>query len=396
MGSGGSRWKVATVRGIPLYVSTSWFIIAGLYVWLRYEALTRILVEPAEAATIAVLGAVLFFGSVLLHEAAHAVMARSIDLPVSGITLVFWGGATETKASAKGPLGEFLVAFVGPATTLVLAGVFWFAETLTNGLVAETMGSLAELSLIFAAFNALPGFPLDGGRMLLAIVWGVSEDRRTAMRIAGYGGIAVGVAIGAVAIWMLVNEELTWAIFLGYIAMILIATGRAMDHRIAVRDQLVQGTVGDAMRSPPPPVPADMSLMQALDDYLRGADGQGFPVVDAGRVIGTISIESARKVGARDPMRPVRDGVRPLAQTPVLAPDETLDEAVEWLGGREGLVLRDGVLVGALGPGDVERWYRRVIEGRPDGATGYDGSSSEPPSMITPAAGSVPPRPDLP
>ncbi|HJR97527.1 MAG TPA: site-2 protease family protein [Actinomycetota bacterium] len=396
MGSGGSRWKVATVRGIPLYVSTSWFIIAGLYVWLRYEALTRILVEPAEAATIAVLGAVLFFGSVLLHEAAHAVMARSIDLPVSGITLVFWGGATETKASAKGPLGEFLVAFVGPATTLVLAGVFWFAETLTNGLVAETMGSLAELSLIFAAFNALPGFPLDGGRMLLAIVWGVSGDRRTAMRIAGYGGIAIGVAIGAVAIWMLVNKDLTWAIFLGYIAMILIATGRAMDHRIAVRDQLVQGTVRDAMRSPPSPVPADMSLVQALDDYLRGADGQGFPVVDAGRVIGTISIDSARKVGARDPMRPVRDGVRPLAQTPVLAPDETLDEAVEWLGGREGLVLRDGVLVGALGPGDVERWYRRVIEGHPDGATGHDGSSSELPSMITPAPGSVPPRPDLP
>jgi Zn-dependent protease len=396
MGGLGSRWKVATVRGIPLYVSTSWFVIAGLYVWVRYEALTRILVEPAEAATIAVLGAVLFFGSVLLHEAAHAVMARSLDLPVSGITLVFWGGATETKASAKGPLGEFLVAFAGPATTLVLAGVFWFAETLTNGLVAETMGSLATLSLIFAAFNALPGFPLDGGRVLLAAVWGASGSRRTAMRIAGYGGIAVGVTIAAVAIWMLVDEQLTWAIFLGYVAMILIATGRAMDHRIEVRDQLVQGTVADAMRTAPPAVPADMSLMQALDNYLRGADGQGFPVVDAGRVIGTISIESARRVGGRDPMRPVRDGVRPLAQTPVLAPDETLDDAVEWLGGREGLVLRDGVLVGALGPGDVERWYRRVIEGRPEGIASHDGSSSEPPGMITPAPGSVPPRPDLP
>jgi Zn-dependent protease len=365
MGGGGSRWKVATVRGIPLYISTSWFVIAGLYVWLRYEALTRILVEPAEAATIAVIGAVLFFGSVLLHEAAHAVMARSLDLPVSGITLVFWGGATETKASAKGPLGEFLVAFVGPATTLVLAGVFWFAETLTNGLLAETLRSLAELSLIFAAFNALPGFPLDGGRMLLAAVWGATGNRRTAMRVAGYGGIAIGVAIGAVAVWMLTNGDLFMAVFLGYVAMILIATGRAMDQRIAVRDQLVQGTVADAMRPPPPAVPADMSLMQALDDYLRGSDGQGFPVVDAGRVIGTVSIESARRVGGRDPMRPVRDGVRPLAQTPVVAPEETLDDALEWLGGREGLVLRDRALVGALGPGDVERWYRRVIEGRP-------------------------------
>lgn len=363
---GGNRWKIATVRGIPLYVSTSWFVIAALYVWLRYEDLTRVFVEPAEAATIAVLAAVLFFGSVLLHEAAHAIMARSLDLPVSGITLVFWGGATETKASGKGPLGEFLVAFVGPATTLVLAGVFWFGETVSNGLVAATMGSLAWLSLIFAGFNALPGFPLDGGRMLLATVWGITGNRRTAMRAAGYGGIAVGAVIGGIAVWMVATGDIGMAVFLGYVAMILISAGRAMDQRIVIRDQLVQGTVADAMRPPPPTVPIDLSLVQALDEYLRGADGQAFPVLEAGKVVGTVSIESARKVGGRDPMRPVRDGVRPLAQTPVVAPGETLDDAVEWLGGREGLVLRDGVLVGALGPADVERWYRRVIEGKAD------------------------------
>ena len=378
MGGGGNRWKVATVRGIPLYVSTSWFVIAALYVWIRYEDLTRMLVEPTEAATIAVLAAALFFGSVLLHEAAHAVMARSLDLPVSGITLVFWGGATETKASAKGPLGEFLVAFVGPATTLVLAGAFWVGESLTNGWVSVTMGSLAELSLIFAGFNALPGFPLDGGRMLLATVWGITGNRRTAMRVAGYGGIAVGALIGGVALWMIADGDVGMAVFLGYVAMIMIAAGRGMDQRIVVRDQLVQGTVAEAMRPPPPTVPVDISLVQALDGYLRGADGQAFPVVEAGRVVGTVSIDSARKVGGRDPTRPVRDGVRPLAQTPVVAPDETLDDALEWLGGREGLVLRDGVLVGALGPGDVERWYRRVIEGRPDEHDGF-----------------VPARPDL-
>lgn len=383
------------MRGIPLYVSMSWFVVAGLYIYLRYEYYTSIFVEPAEAGTIAVLAAALFFGSVLLHEAAHAVMARTLDLPVSGITLVFWGGATETKASAKGPLGEFLVAFVGPATTLVLAGVFWVGESLTNGLVAETMDSLAWLSLIFAGFNALPGFPLDGGRMLLATVWGITHNRRTAMRVAGYGGIGVGAVIGTVAVVRLTNGDIGMAVFLGYVAMILITAGKAMDQRIAVRDQLVKGTVADAMRPPPTTVPADLSLVQALDDYLRGADGQGFPVVDAGRVIGTISIDSARKVGGRDPTRPVRDGVRPLTQTPVVAPDETLDEAVEWLGGREGLVLRDGVLVGALGPADVERWYRRVVEGRGDGAASSDARDEEPPRMVIPAPGSVPPRPDL-
>ncbi|MET0799564.1 MAG: site-2 protease family protein [Actinomycetota bacterium] len=403
MGGTGKRWKIATVRGIPLYVSTSWFVIAAIYVWLRYTFYTtRAGVEPSEALMISVLAAALFFGSVLLHESAHAVMARGLDLPVSGITLVFWGGATETKASARGPLGEFLVAFVGPATTLALAGAFWVGEQLTNGLVAETMASLAYLSLIFAAFNALPGFPLDGGRMLLAAVWGLTGDRRTAMRVAGLGGIVVGVAVGAVAVWLIgARDDVGTAVFFGYVAAILIGAGRGMDRRIAVRDQLVKGLVADAMRPPPPTVPADITLVQALDDYLRGADGQAFPVIDAaGRVTGTVSIESARRVGARDPLRPVREGMRTLNQTPVLAPDETLDDAVEWLGGREGLVLRDGVLVGALGPDDVERWYGRVIEGRPTTTPSLAvPGAAPPPGVVAPRSippNRVPPRPDLP
>lgn len=379
MGGTGKRWKVLTVRGIPLYLSTSWFVIAAFYVFIGYEN-NRQLAAPTEAFMIAVLAAGLFFSSVLLHEVAHAVMARLLDLPVSGITLVIFGGATETKASAKGPLGEFLVAFIGPATTLVLAGAFWVGEAATNGLVAETMQTLARLSLLFAGFNTLPGFPLDGGRMLLAAAWGLTGSRRTAMRVAGYGGIAVGALMGAAALWFLSNRDTFMGFFLGYVAFMLISTGRAMDQRIALGDQLIKGRVADAMREPPPAVPIDISLAQALDDYLRGADEQAFPVIEAGRVVGTVSLESARRVGGRDPMRPVRDGVLPLAQTPVVAPDESLDDALEWLAGRDGLVIRDGALVGAIGPADVERWYRREIEGRPEEAA---------PDLVVPA------RPDL-
>jgi hypothetical protein len=160
-----------------------------------------------------------------------------------------------------------------------------------------------------------------------------------------------------------------------------------MDQRIAFRDQLVQGTVADAMRPPGATVPADITLLQALDTYLRGVD-RSFPVLDRdGHVVGTVSIETARRVGARDPMRPVRDGMAPLTQTPVLRPDETLDDAVEWLAGRPGLVLSDGVLVGEIGPGDVERWYRRVIEGRSVEAGVASAESGVP--------GAIPPRPDL-
>jgi Zn-dependent protease len=379
----GQRWKVATVRGIPLYVSTSWVWIAALYIWSQYNELTLnhgVEAGSAEAFFLAVFAAALFFASILAHETAHAVMARGLDLPVRGVTLVFWGGATETRADMRGPLGEFLVASVGPATTLVLAGAFWVAHVLTAGVMSEILGYLAWLSSIFAVLNALPGFPLDGGRMLLAAVWGLTKNRRTALRAAGWSGVLVGLVFGAAAVWFIANGVVGMGLFAGYIAAILITTGRGMEQRIAFRDQLMRGRVADAMRPPPPTISATMSLAQALDHALREAQDRPIPVVDeAGRVIGSISMRSARRVGGRDPLRPVRDAMIPLNQTTVLGPDETLDGAFEWLGGETGLVVKDGVLVGALTPRDVEHWYRRVIEGRA-ASTGF---------------AALPPRPDL-
>jgi Zn-dependent protease len=385
---GGKRWKIATVRGIPLYVGSSWVFIAALFVYSQYFSLTEGIARssPSEALSLSLLAGALFFGSVLAHEAAHAVMARSLDLPVRGITLVFWGGATETRASARGPLGEFLVAFVGPATTLALAVVFWLAAHVAHGLAADSLHWLSRISFLFAGLNALPGFPLDGGRMLLAAAWGVTGNRRGALRIAGYVGMIVGGGFIAVA-FIEFSKLSTFAIFLGYIGAVMIATGRGMDGRVALLGKLATGLAGDAMRPPPPSVPADMTLGQALDLYLRDAHGEAFPVTDAGQVSGMVSLESARRAGARDPMRPVREGMSPLTQTPTFAPEDQLDEVVEWLAGREGLVLRDGQLVGAIGGEDIERWYKRKFEGREDAWSTATGLSPEP--------GAIPPRPDL-
>lgn len=390
---GGRRFKVATVAGIPIYVGTSWLFIAAFYLYGQYLRLTNSFPQPTstEALMLAVLGAVLFFGAVLVHESAHAAMGRRLGMPVAGITLVFWGGATEVKASARGALGEFLVAFVGPFSTLIMAGILWVIADQLSGLVSQLVHDLAELNLLFAAVNSLPGFPLDGGRMLLAAAWGITGSRRTAMRVAGYVGTLIGAALAGVAIYSFANES-SWWIFLGYLAFIMIATGRAMDQRIALRDRLGQGTAADAMRPPPDPVPAMISLSDALDRYLRGAQGEAFPVVDNGKVIGTISLSSARRVGSRDPMRPVRDAMTPLAQTATVAPDEPLDDVLEWLGSREGLVVtRDGALVGAIGAKDVERWYEQRFGAGRGAAGGASGAGV----AATANADGIPPRPDI-
>ena len=384
----GRRWKVATIRGIPLFVGSSWMLLAVIYVWAQYVGLTQGFARetPATAIVLAVFTGVLFFGSVLLHEAAHAVTARALDLPVSGITLVFWGGATETRANARGPFGEFLVAFVGPFTTLVMSGVFWVAAQITHGTVHSIFDYLAFLSLLFAAMNTLPGFPLDGGRMLLAAVWGITRSRRTALRTAGYVGIAMGLGLFAFAAYRFAQNDTFLAIFCGYLGFIMLATGRGMDGRIAFRDNLAKGTAADVMRPPPTTVPADMTLTDALDHALRGGTpDQRFPVTEAdGRLIGTVSMDSARPVGARDPMRPVRDAMIPMTQTPLFTPQETLEEVLEWLAGREGFVLEGGRLVGAIGPADVERWYRREMP------EGWKGDLSDEPTGL-----SMPPRPDV-
>ena len=164
------------------------------------------------------------------------------------------------------------------------------------------------------------------------------------------------------AVWAATRDMLGYTIFLGFIGWTMIASGRGSQERTRVRAALARGRARDAMRAPPPVVPADLSLSEALDHYLRGREREHFPVIDgSGRVIGLVSFESARRIGARDPLRPVRDATRPLSTLPVIDPDDALDRVLTALGrGRTGLVMRDGRLLGAIGTQDIAAWYERV------------------------------------
>ena len=374
----GTRWKIGSIGGIPIYVGPTWLIMVAFIAFTQYSVFAQ--VDPSGAPWLAILFAAAFFGAVFVHELAHAWVSRLLTIPVRGITMMFFGGATETRANSRGPGAEFLVSAAGPASTLIMSGVFWLAARPLHGTVLDVVRQLAWLNLLFAIFNTLPAVPLDGGRMLTAIVWRVTGDRRTGQRAAGYVGIAVGIGVGFLGYQQFVNNG-GFGVFLLFVAFILITTGRSTEARVRVQEQLGQGTAADAMREAPAWVSAGTSLQEVLDQHLRDAPQESFPVVDQGRVIGTVSLASARRVGSRDPMRPVRDGMAPLDLTPVFRTDEPLDMVAEWLGGLDGLVLRDGSLAGAIGPGDIDKWYQRTIHGAPH--LGPLGSAG------------IPPRPDL-
>ena len=362
----GRGFRIATIRGVPVNVDSSWIWIALLLVATFWAQLDRDFPNLASAETVgyALFGALVFFGSVFLHEAAHAVAARANGIEVHGITLVFFGGFTAARADEKGPGPAFAIAALGPGTSLALAGVFWIlsrlAET-TTGPLPGLFSYVSAVNLFMAVFNALPGLPLDGGRMLQSVVWRVTGDQQKATRVAARAGLVVGGVVIALAIFALAREQLFEAIWGGIIGMFIFRGAQASEQRIGIDDRLASATVADAMDPPPPAVPADLSLSQTLDRFLRGHEGEAFPVIDEGRVIGMISFNSARELGARDPLRAARDAAIPLEHVLVAGPDDPLHEVSARLGTeRAALVLRDGRLVGAITGGGVYRWAARA------------------------------------
>lgn len=378
------RWKVASIAGIPIHVTVPWLAFAALVVWATYQGLTATpVLTEREALGWSIGNAVLFYGSIVIHELAHAVTARAFHVPVLGITLVFWGGYTETDASARGPLSSFLISAAGPFSTLVLAGVFELGARATAGVPSELLSNLAFLSLLFAGLNALPGFPVDGGRMLLAGVWGLTKDRYTATRVAGAGGVVVGGILGLLAILRFEDGDRSsdW-IFFGFIGWMMISQGMQVVRQVPFLRRLAQGRVVEAMRPPPPPIEMSSTLLDALESHIRTQPSRLFPVLDgSGRLGGAIDFESAAKVGRNDPMRPVADAMIPFARLRTIGPDRTLDRAIEAMAtGGHVLVVDGGRVIGEITAEDVDRWLRRDVAGEP-------GSS--------PAA-TIPPRPDAP
>jgi len=359
----GRAWKIGRIGGIPISIDPSWVWIA---VFVTYTLWTRFVASYAHLSNGAALGyaffsAVLFFGSVFLHEMAHAVAARLAGIPVLGITLVFFGGFTSARSDEKGPGAAFVISAVGPGMSLALGGLFWavsLALRSTAAVWAATFGYVGWVNLFMSGLNALPGLPLDGGRMLQAAAWRLTRSPERGTRIAARTGMGVGVLLIAAALYEAVQSNDPFSgLWFAIIGLVVFQGARASERQIDLRARLARGTVADAMGPPPPAVPAEMTLSEALDRYLRGHEEEAFPVVEAGKVIGMVSFNSARELGMQDPLRPVRDALIPLVHVLVANPDEHLDEVATRLGTHgAALVLRDGELVGSITGHAVARW----------------------------------------
>ncbi|MET9984231.1 MULTISPECIES: site-2 protease family protein [Streptomyces] len=365
--------------GVPVYVAPSWFLVAALITWVFGGQLDRVLPELGAARyLVSLFFAVAFYASVLVHELAHTVAALRFKLPVRRIQLQFFGGVSEIEKEAETPGREFMLAFVGPLLSLVLAGVFYAAllPVAPDSVPGVLLAGLMVSNLLVAAFNLLPGLPLDGGRMLRAVVWKLTGKPMSGTVAAAWVGraLAIAVLIGLPLLTQSLGSESADDVgmdtvldaLLAAILAAIIWTGAGNSLRMARLREHLPELRARALTRRAVPVSADTPLSEAL----RRANASGaraLVVVDADGVPVSL-VREAAIVGVPEHRRPwvpvsglaqdLTDGMRVSAE---LSGEELLD-ALRANPATEYLVVEEtGEIYGVLSAADVERAFVKAM-----------------------------------
>ena len=297
-------WRIGRVAGIDIEIHYTWLIIFVLVFSGMSSLPSTVLAGPVSTPLrllAALLATGLFFTSLLLHELAHSLVARRKGLGVHRITLFLFGGVSQLEEEPRSAGGEFVMAIVGPLTSLVLGGLFLgIAKVMPKGLgfltiLHESIFVVGVLNLWLAGFNMLPAFPLDGGRVLRSIVWAITHDLRRATHFATALGRISGYAMGGFGFALLFVYHSSfngiWMIVLGW----MLASAAEQAYKRVQVTSLLQGLhVADFMSSPAITVPADMNLEQFAHTYDFMLSHGAYPVVAEGKVAGMLHREVLR------------------------------------------------------------------------------------------------------
>ena len=356
--------RVARLLGIDIRIHFSWFLIFFIVVLSLADSFgsENVTWSDTKSFVIAVIAALLFFLSVLGHELAHAVVARRFAMNVSSITLFVLGGVANLAKEPPTALSEFLMAAAGPATSIVIGliglGLGIFAPSLFQSAPAlqpiqPVALYIGQINLYLAAFNLLPGFPLDGGRVFRSIVWGLTKDRVAATRIAARGGQVVAALLVLAGIVLAFRLDATinglWLAFIAYFLWNA-ATSTLQQERIT--SALGGAKVGPLMATDFKSTPPGVMVGQVIRDLVLPMNLRAIPVVSGERLIGLVAIGDLRKVDqAHWAETPVEQVMTPAAELSTVSPDDPLGTALEKFSATELPllpVIKDGRLVGVL------------------------------------------------
>jgi Zn-dependent protease/CBS domain-containing protein len=356
----GNAIKIAQLRGFDIKIDASWVLIAALMVWslsTSYFPGQLPDIDQPTILTISVIAMLGLFGSLLLHELAHAVVARRFGVRVSGITLFLFGGVAEMQTEPLSGNTEFWIAIAGPAASVAIALAFWFTELLAffAGLpdtVQSVLSYLAIINLVLALFNLLPAFPMDGGRVLRAWLWARSGDllasTRSAVTISTFFAYGL-MALGLYAVFSGAAVSGLWPVL---IALFLLATSRATLTQVETNIALDGRTVASLMTQDPWTADPSLSLSELVNRVFLKHSISFAPVVESGTLLGYVDTQIVHKIDREHwTTTIVEDVVEPTSQENTVPYDMMaldLIKLIQKTGRRKFLVVGAHGLVGVI------------------------------------------------
>jgi Zn-dependent protease len=389
----GQSFSIGRLFGIEIRIDWTWLIIFALVVYSLGSTFGQLRSDWDTTLRwgVALLSALLFFGSVLAHEFAHSLVSQARGNPVDSITLFLFGGVSNIREEPDSPQGEFLMAVLGPLTSIVIGLALMILAGVTGGAmgaVSDPGEAIAEVgparfiilwlgsvNLVLGVFNLIPGFPLDGGRVLRSILWAITDDLRRATRWASWVGQGFGWLMITGGISMVFGLTIPFfgsglfnGLWLAFIGWYLNNASSQSYQRVVVQDILEGVPVRQMMRTDPPIVSSSISVERLVHEHIMGTDEHAFPVLDDDELVGIVTLSDVRELrqdvwGSTK----VREIMTPYDQCTVLEPDEDAAEAMTKLANcnvRQLPVLENDVLSGVLRRQDVIQWMRLHSESR--------------------------------
>lgn len=355
--------RIARLFGIPIELNVSWFLIFFLVAWsLSAEIFPN--AQPGLTASaywgLGIVTALVLFASLLAHELAHSLVSRRFGSEVKRITLFLFGGVSESSTEMPSPKAEFWIAIVGPITSFVLGGLFLLLALPTHGVFAVACSWLGIINLGLGVFNLIPGYPLDGGRVLRAIIWGGTHDMKKATRWAAGVGEAFAVVLIGIGLARLFGGEWFggfWLIFLGWL---LFQAARSSYSQLVLKQALAHVPVRELMTKDVVTLSPDLTLRDAVDRFFLHLQYGAYPVMDGDRLVGMLTRQQVRELPSEAwSTHRVGEVMVPAAQLPTVTPDQDVGALLEPLmaeGYGRVPVTENGRLVGLLSQTDVLRY----------------------------------------
>ncbi len=353
----GKGFRIGRLFGISIRVDWSWLFIFLLITWNLTSVFSQLHPDwsPASNWGLAFFAALLFFASVLAHELGHALVAKSQGLTVRSITLFLFGGVANIQSEPRSPKDEFWMAIAGPAVSLVLGAIMLmvsagdfilagrFGQAALNARNLSPLNIiflwLGSINLILAIFNLIPGFPLDGGRVLRSILWAVTRNLRKATRMAAFVGQAIAWVMIVAGIAMAFGLRIPFfgtglisGLWLAFIGWFLNSAAVQSYQQVEIQDILEGVPVSKMMRQDPPTVEPDCTVANLVHKHVMGSDDQAFPVLQNNRLVGIVTLDDVRRVPQDEWDRVmVQNIMTPHQNLVTVTPNEDASQALEKL-----------------------------------------------------------------